>query len=114
LQKFKDANQITELNAFRTSFLDHYLREFGFTISDRAIIVDDVRVRVIGRRHFSSKVSPQKTCSNVIVDLVKCEAFFPSILFFQSIQANSTTSNNCGEVFLRRASPIGYVRVPFE
>ncbi|XP_028660115.1 5-oxoprolinase [Erpetoichthys calabaricus] len=34
---------------FRASFTDRYLREFGFTIPERRIMVDDIRVRGIGR-----------------------------------------------------------------
>ncbi|XP_013419833.1 5-oxoprolinase-like [Lingula anatina] len=33
---------------FRASFLDRYQREFGFTIPERDIIVDDIRVRGVG------------------------------------------------------------------
>uniref|UniRef100_A0A914WFH1 5-oxoprolinase n=1 Tax=Plectus sambesii TaxID=2011161 RepID=A0A914WFH1_9BILA len=34
---------------FKSAFLDAYKREFGFVISDRNIIVDDIRVRGIGK-----------------------------------------------------------------
>ncbi|VVC94662.1 unnamed protein product [Leptidea sinapis] len=34
---------------FYTSFVERYKKEFGFTLSDRDVIVDDVRVRGVGR-----------------------------------------------------------------
>nr|XP_015209776.1 PREDICTED: 5-oxoprolinase isoform X1 [Lepisosteus oculatus] len=42
---------------FLTAFTDRYLKEFGFTIPDRPIVVDDIRVRGCGR----SGVTPQPT-----------------------------------------------------
>ncbi|TMS37914.1 hypothetical protein L596_004750 [Steinernema carpocapsae] len=36
------------VEGFRESFTQTYKREFGFTISDRPIIVDDIRIRGIG------------------------------------------------------------------
>ncbi|KAJ3580729.1 hypothetical protein NHX12_034213, partial [Muraenolepis orangiensis] len=39
---------------FRTSFTKRYLKEFGFTIPDRPIMVDDVRVRGSGKSGIQS------------------------------------------------------------
>lgn len=36
------------MKGFEKSFTDQYKREFGFTIQDRAIIVDDIRQRGLG------------------------------------------------------------------
>jgi 5-oxoprolinase (ATP-hydrolysing) len=40
---------------FVDEFGKQYMREFGFTIPDREIIVDDVRVRGIGKRYLSEQ-----------------------------------------------------------
>ncbi|KAI1726553.1 hydantoinase b/oxoprolinase domain-containing protein [Ditylenchus destructor] len=45
-------NNKTTLDGFIEIFLESYKREFGFTISDRDIIVDDIRVRGIARRYL--------------------------------------------------------------
>nr|XP_040023452.1 5-oxoprolinase isoform X1 [Gasterosteus aculeatus aculeatus] len=39
---------------FRGAFTERYLKEFGFTIPDRAIIVDDIRVRGCGKSGIKS------------------------------------------------------------
>lgn len=36
-----------------------YLKEFGFTITDRPIMVDDIRVRGSGKSGIMSKVHPK-------------------------------------------------------
>ncbi|XDV44813.1 hypothetical protein PO909_013051 [Leuciscus waleckii] len=41
---------------FRTAFTKRYLKEFGFTITDRPIMVDDIRVRGSGKSGIRSKV----------------------------------------------------------
>jgi len=41
---------------FKASFLERYEREFGFTISERPIIVDDIRVRGVGRTEINLDV----------------------------------------------------------
>lgn len=44
-------------NNYRACFLQRYMREFGFTIPDRRILLDDIRVRGIGviKETFLSK-----------------------------------------------------------
>ncbi|XP_070575126.1 5-oxoprolinase-like isoform X2 [Ptychodera flava] len=46
-----DANSCQHGN-FEKAFTDKYKREFGFTISGRPIIVDDIRVRGTGKTYF--------------------------------------------------------------
>lgn len=41
--------QSCQAGDFRTSFTKRYLKEFGFTIADRPIVVDDIRVRGSGK-----------------------------------------------------------------
>ncbi|KAI9591289.1 5-oxoprolinase [Syncephalis fuscata] len=45
---------------FKQQFIDVHQREFGFTLPDRTILVDDVRVRAIGKTAYRSAVSPFK------------------------------------------------------
>ncbi|CAF97977.1 unnamed protein product, partial [Tetraodon nigroviridis] len=45
---------------FQTAFTKRYLKEFGFTIPDRPIVVDDIRVRGCGKSGINS-VSKSKT-----------------------------------------------------
>ncbi|GIY74388.1 5-oxoprolinase [Caerostris darwini] len=42
---------------FKRSFLERYKREFGFSISDRPIVVDDIRIRAIGSRNFDFNIN---------------------------------------------------------
>jgi 5-oxoprolinase (ATP-hydrolysing) len=37
------------LELFEPAFLQHYEREFGFLLEGRALLVDDVRVRAVGK-----------------------------------------------------------------
>ncbi|MGH0139413.1 UNVERIFIED_CONTAM: hypothetical protein FKN15_069299 [Acipenser sinensis] len=48
---------------FRAAFTDRYRKEFGFTISERPIVVDDIRVRGTGRTSIDhqSRVEPRGT-----------------------------------------------------
>ncbi|WP_456386200.1 hydantoinase B/oxoprolinase family protein [Desulfolithobacter sp.] len=56
--------QEPENGDFRAAFIREYQREFGFTLGDRDILVDDVRVRALGkskqlhRRKLEKKVCP--------------------------------------------------------
>ncbi|GBP79515.1 5-oxoprolinase [Eumeta japonica] len=43
---------------FYTAFIDRYKNEFGFTISGRDIIVDDIRVRGVGKSEVAEQVAP--------------------------------------------------------
>uniref|UniRef100_A0AC34GWY0 5-oxoprolinase n=1 Tax=Panagrolaimus sp. ES5 TaxID=591445 RepID=A0AC34GWY0_9BILA len=62
---------------FVDEFGKQYMREFGFTISDREIIVDDVRVRGIGKRYLSEKTEKLDASSQESAKLVgEYEGFF--------------------------------------
>ncbi|XP_072948342.1 5-oxoprolinase [Epargyreus clarus] len=43
---------------FYTAFVNRYKNEFGFTLADRDVLVDDIRVRGIGRSEVASEVAP--------------------------------------------------------
>ncbi|XP_060949722.1 5-oxoprolinase [Limanda limanda] len=45
---------------FHSAFTKRYLKEFGFTIPDRTIMVDDIRVRGCGRSGIKSVYKPKK------------------------------------------------------
>uniref|UniRef100_A0A667XI12 5-oxoprolinase, ATP-hydrolysing n=1 Tax=Myripristis murdjan TaxID=586833 RepID=A0A667XI12_9TELE len=47
---------------FRSAFTKRYLKEFGFTIPDRAIMVDDIRVRGSGKSGIQSACKPNLKC----------------------------------------------------
>ena len=40
---------------FMKTFVDRYMTEFGFTLKDRKIIVDDIRVRGVGKTNFGEE-----------------------------------------------------------
>ena len=40
---------IDDLSAFQSKFIERYQTEFGFTLKDRDIVVDDIRIRGIGQ-----------------------------------------------------------------
>ncbi|KAG0347318.1 hypothetical protein BG004_007975 [Podila humilis] len=61
---------------FATAFVENYKYEFGFSLPDRNIIVDDIRVRGIGKSAQSTKLSVQeeiKTLKPIPVDVSKAE-----------------------------------------
>ncbi|XP_054622190.1 5-oxoprolinase isoform X2 [Dunckerocampus dactyliophorus] len=45
---------------FRGAFTERYLKEFGFTIAGRPIVVDDIRVRGCGKSGIKSAYKPKK------------------------------------------------------
>nr|XP_057916017.1 5-oxoprolinase [Doryrhamphus excisus] len=58
---------------FRSAFTKRYLKEFGFTIPDRPIMVDDVRVRGCGKSGIKSTYKPIKGRSQAKpVTMTKC------------------------------------------
>ena len=81
-----------EVNVYcnETNYIDcfrqQYKREFGFTISDRAILVDDVRVRGIGfiKDNFLSNLSSHQSCNGTtakIIDYTQC--YFENVGFVE-------------------------------
>ena len=56
---------------FKASFTQHYHCEFGFTIPNRAIVVDDVRVRGLGRGLSFQPHPLQEANAPPVVDTVQ-------------------------------------------
>eukprot|EP00095_Tigriopus_kingsejongensis_P002903 maker-scaffold336_size202805-snap-gene-0.21 protein:Tk02903 transcript:maker-scaffold336_size202805-snap-gene-0.21-mRNA-1 annotation:"5-oxoprolinase" len=50
-------NEHPQHGNFMDPFLERYQTEFGFTLSDRKVIVDDIRVRGIGKTEFSKEIT---------------------------------------------------------
>ncbi|KAK2724731.1 hypothetical protein QYM36_001279, partial [Artemia franciscana] len=63
---------------FYRSFVERYQREFGFTLKNRAIIVDDIRVRGIGGLGLDIKRKQSKEDSPPNVECVKKVYFINS------------------------------------
>ncbi|XP_064467437.1 5-oxoprolinase-like [Ornithodoros turicata] len=59
--KSADVPKTSVFGDFVAAFQERYTREFGFTIPDRDIIIDDVRVRGIGQQHVHESVSIMKS-----------------------------------------------------
>ncbi|CAG2174014.1 unnamed protein product, partial [Oppiella nova] len=81
----KNSKKFCTENNFKKSFLELYEREFGFTISERNILVDDIRVRGVGSyNEFKSDTkSTQKTTSQPTVDdTVNC--YFDELGFLET------------------------------
>lgn len=58
---------------FRAAFTSRYLKEFGFVIPDRPIMVDDIRVRGCGRSGICSQHSTRpNVCTPKVETQVKC------------------------------------------
>lgn len=45
---------------FEKAFIDRYRREFGFTMYEHAVLVDDIRVRGVGKSHFNEEIENDK------------------------------------------------------
>ncbi|RWS05312.1 5-oxoprolinase-like protein [Dinothrombium tinctorium] len=45
---------------FKSAFVSRYEREFGFVLQNRKILIDDIRVRGIGRTNFNFKTKYEK------------------------------------------------------
>uniref|UniRef100_A0A3B4APS0 Uncharacterized protein n=1 Tax=Periophthalmus magnuspinnatus TaxID=409849 RepID=A0A3B4APS0_9GOBI len=61
---FPPSAQSCKAGDFRSAFTKRYLKEFGFTITGRPIVVDDIRVRGCGKsgiKSFFKKSGEQKT-----------------------------------------------------
>lgn len=46
------------------AFVDDYQREYGFTLTDRPVVVDNIRVRVIGRTESIRRIPIPKATEN--------------------------------------------------
>ncbi|CAL8292881.1 unnamed protein product [Lota lota] len=60
---------------FRSGFTKHYLKEFGFTIPDRPIMVDDIRVRGSGKSGIKS-VAKTKTGDRKAKPVTTAKCYF--------------------------------------
>ncbi|KAJ0022992.1 hypothetical protein NQD34_015126 [Periophthalmus magnuspinnatus] len=70
---FPPSAQSCKAGDFRSAFTKRYLKEFGFTITGRPIVVDDIRVRGCGKsgiKSFFKKSGEQKTAKPVTI--TKC------------------------------------------
>ncbi|KAM9774573.1 5-oxoprolinase [Syngnathus typhle] len=57
---FPGNEQTCQAGDFRRAFTQRYLKEFGFTIPDRPIMVDDIRVRGCGKSGIKLMYKPKK------------------------------------------------------
>ncbi|MBN3300414.1 OPLA oxoprolinase, partial [Amia calva] len=58
---------------FRSAFMDRYLKEFGFTIPERPIVVDDIRVRGCGRSGVTTQnMTPNKQGPPRVTTVTQC------------------------------------------
>ncbi|KAJ0059529.1 hypothetical protein NL108_001883 [Boleophthalmus pectinirostris] len=70
---FPPSAQSCKAGDFRRAFTKRYLKEFGFTIAGRPIVVDDIRVRGCGKsgiKSFFKKSEKQRTAKPVTI--TKC------------------------------------------
>lgn len=57
-------NFTLDIANFEKTFLERYQSEFGFTIPDRPLLIDDIRVRAVGQSHIEAeKPLPESTDS---------------------------------------------------
>ncbi|CAL1596837.1 unnamed protein product [Knipowitschia caucasica] len=71
--EFPPSSQSCKAGDFRSAFTKRYLKEFGFTIAGRPIVVDDIRVRGCGKsgiKSFFKKSENQRTAKPVTI--TKC------------------------------------------
>ncbi len=61
---------------FMTSFLKRYKTEFGFTLQNRKVFVDDVRVRGIGRTEFGDEKDLPKSAASKPAAKEEVKVFF--------------------------------------
>ncbi|QLL32484.1 hypothetical protein HG536_0C06540 [Torulaspora globosa] len=76
--------QRNEEYAFERWFSEAHQQEFGFSFSDKSIIVDDIRVRAIGKsnvRNEESIDSQLQRCKRTIVDPAEEASFFKKVFF---------------------------------
>jgi 5-oxoprolinase (ATP-hydrolysing) len=59
---------------FKETFVDQYKSEFGFTLPDRKIIVDDARVRAIGKSHATGVNKDRQSVHSELKTLIQKEA----------------------------------------
>jgi len=68
---------LSDFPTFLDAFLSRYQTEFGFVLKDRAILVDDVRVRGVGKTEFMN--------SNQQIDVQSCTSSTPEPIEFSKV-----------------------------
>lgn len=56
---------------FKSSFINRYETEFGFVLPNRNIIIDDIRVRGIGKTMISNESAIEKSISPPQIEQVR-------------------------------------------
>ncbi|KAJ5088134.1 hypothetical protein N7456_011750 [Penicillium angulare] len=72
--------------AFGKAFIQQHEQEFGFTLPDRDIIVDDVRVRGIGKRFKMSERTVDQQLSEAEPHNVERQEYRNSLVYFEGGQ----------------------------
>ena len=66
----------SSLEGFINSFLQQYKKEFGFTMPNRTVLIDDIRVRGVGSTQFGNEPSLPKAESSVPKPAETVDVFF--------------------------------------
>ncbi|RZF46443.1 hypothetical protein LSTR_LSTR012518 [Laodelphax striatellus] len=89
-----DSNEGPEHGDFKSAFLEKYQLEFGFTIPNREIVIDDIRIRSVGKTNLESDSSIEDATGLPIVDKMT-EVYFEDVGYcptkvylFSNLQAN--------------------------
>ncbi|ESO82255.1 hypothetical protein LOTGIDRAFT_170168 [Lottia gigantea] len=70
---FPPSSKTSRYGDFRSAFLQRYKTEFGFIIEDRKIMVDDIRVRGVGKSSAASNINiPSSSETPSPEKIVKC------------------------------------------
>jgi 5-oxoprolinase (ATP-hydrolysing) len=70
---------------FAKAFIQEHKEQFGFTLVDRPIVVDDVRVRCIGVSESRPSVSPQRAMKAALLRRAKLESFETQGVYFDNL-----------------------------
>lgn len=87
---------------FESVFVKLYKQEFGFSLSDRAIIVDDIRIRGIGRTMTNKRLTPKQELEMLEIKAVDPEKYRDSVT---SVYFESGRDNNVPVYLLNKLPP---------
>jgi 5-oxoprolinase (ATP-hydrolysing) len=73
---FQMCTKSPEFPTFMDSFLNRYQTEFGFVLQNRDVLVDDVRVRGIGKTEFHNEAESETTSDEPPVPAETSDVFF--------------------------------------
>ncbi|XP_075226295.1 5-oxoprolinase [Lycorma delicatula] len=83
---------------FQAAFLKKYQCEFGFTLPDRDILIDDIRIRGVGKSLVEIETAIEDACGLPVVDKVT-EVYFEgdgycptNVYLFEALQAGHSIS----------------------